>query len=198
MVWFGEWDNILAEPRPPQELKVATGLWQYARGRAFAATGRAADAHRELDSLVALHADVAAHTPPGVTLGFVAPADLLAIAENILAGEIAAREQHTDEAVARLREAVRITDGFLYTEPADWYYPPRLSLGAVLLEAGRYADAEAVYREDLGRNRSNGWALTGLERALTAQGKTADAAQIHARLRQAWAGADVQLQSSRF
>ena len=159
---------------------------------------RLADVHRELDVLTALHADVAAHTPAGVTLGFVQPQSLLAIAENILSGEIGAREGHIDDAVAKLREAVRINDGFLYTEPADWYYPPRLSLGAVLLDAGRAAAAEAVYREDLAHNRANGWALTGLQRALEAQGKTAEAARIHAQLRRAWATADVGPRGSRF
>ena len=198
LVWFGKWDEILREPRPAASLRVATGLWQYARGRAFTATGRMADAHRELDSLTALHADVAANTPPGVTLGLVAPKDLLSIAMNILAGEVAAREGRTDEAVTRLRDAIRLNDGFRYTEPADWYYPPRLSLGAILLAAGRAGDAEAVYREDLARNRANGWALTGLVKALEAQNKTAEAARARAQLRQAWAHADVEPTTSRF
>jgi tetratricopeptide (TPR) repeat protein len=198
MVWFGKWDEILREPRPAPSLKVATGLWTYARGRAFTATGRLAEARRELDTLTAMHADVVANTPPGLTLGLVPPASLLSIAKNVLAGELAGREGRTDEAVARLREAIQVNDGFLYTEPADWYYPPRLSLGAVLLDAGRAADAEAVYREDLARNRNNGWALTGLEKALTAQGKTAEATRVRAQLRQAWARADVQPANSRF
>ena len=60
----------------------------------------------------------------------------------------------------------------------------------MLLEAGRAAEAETVYWEDLRRNRENGWALFGLLQALRAQGKTADAALTEARFKKAWARAD--------
>src|SRR5438094_10347705 len=67
-----------------------------------------------------------------------------------------------------------------------------------LVQAGRTADAERVYREDLERNPGNGWSLFGLAQALRAQGKTADAARAAERFRQAWAQADVTLTASRF
>ena len=65
-----------------------------------------------------------------------------------------------------LERAVRLEDALVYTEPSEWAFPPRHALGAVLLEAGRPAEAETVYWEDLKRNRENGWALTGLVQAL--------------------------------
>ena len=74
----------------------------------------------------------------------------------------------------------------------------RQSLGAVLLQAGRAADAEAVYREDLKQNPENGWSLFGLGQSLKAQGKTAEASQVEARFQKAWAQADVKLTASRF
>jgi Flp pilus assembly protein TadD len=71
-------------------------------------------------------------------------------------------------------------------------------LGAILLEAGRPAEAEAVYWEDLKRNRNNGWALLGLLQALHDQKKDALAGLIEARFKKAWVRADVDLRASRF
>jgi hypothetical protein len=85
----------------------------------------------------------------------------------------------------------------VYTEPSEWHYPPRHALGAALLEAGRAAEAETVYWEDLRRNPDNGWALFGAVQALKAQKKNEQAALVEARLTKAWARADVRLESSR-
>jgi hypothetical protein len=82
--------------------------------------------------------------------------------------------------------------------PSEFHYPPRHALGAILLGAGRPAEAETVYWEDPRRNRENGWALFGLLQALRAQNKLAEAARTEARFKAAWARADVTLTSSRF
>jgi tetratricopeptide (TPR) repeat protein len=111
----------------------------------------------------------------------------IAIAPEVLAGELAAARKDYDAAVAHLEHAVLLEDGLAYTEPAEWHYPPRHALGAVLLEAGRPAEAETVYWEDLKRNPENGWALRGLVEALRAQGKQDDARLVDERLRKAWA-----------
>jgi tetratricopeptide (TPR) repeat protein len=122
----------------------------------------------------------------------------LAPAVEMLAGEIAAARGGFDAAIAHLDRAVRLEDSLVYTEPSEFHYPARHALGAVLLEAGRAAEAETVYWEDLRRNRENGWALFGLLQALRAQNKTADAALTEARFKAAWARADVTLPASRF
>jgi hypothetical protein len=93
---------------------------------------------------------------------------------------------------------VRLEDSLVYTEPSEFHFPPRLALGAVLLQAGRAAEAEIVYWEDLRRHRENGWALFGLLQALRAQNKTADAALTESRFKVAWSRADVTLTASRF
>jgi predicted Zn-dependent protease len=123
---------------------------------------------------------------------------MLKLASHALAGEIAARAGRADAAVRELADAVAIQDGHWFTEPPPWYYPVRQSLGAALLQAGRPADAETVYREDLRRNPDNGWSLHGLARSLRVQGKDAEAAAVDARFRTAWARADVVLAASRF
>jgi hypothetical protein len=67
----------------------------------------------------------------------------------------------------------------------------------VLLAAGRPAEAETVYWQDLGRHPDNGWALFGLAQALRAQGKEEQAAVVDGRFARAWALADVELTGSR-
>ena len=89
-------------------------------------------------------------------------------------------------------------DALIYMEPPPWYFPTRQALGAVLLEAGRPAEAEAVYRRDLEQYPANGWSLYGLARSLEAQGRAGDAAWAEQGHRNAWARADVTLESSRF
>jgi len=121
----------------------------------------------------------------------------LEIARRIVAGELAAKAGRFDEAVTVLREAVGIEDEIPYSEPPIWHHPVRQVLGAVLLEAGRAAEAEAVYREDLVQLRENGWSLFGLARALEAQGKTVEAEAVQARYEKAWPRADIRLTSSR-
>ena len=93
---------------------------------------------------------------------------------------------------------MHLQDQLPYTEPPPWYYPVRHTLGAVLFAAGRAADAEKVYREDLKRNPENGWALFGLAQSLREQKQTQEAAQVDERFKKAWARADVQLTASRF
>jgi tetratricopeptide (TPR) repeat protein len=192
---FGRWEEILRQPAPPSELPYVTGAWRYARGLAFAATGRRAEAEGELAAL----RQIVGSVPADRTLaGFFKTKAMLELAENVLAGEIAARSGQTDVAVRHLLAAVAEQDGHWFTEPPPWYFPVRQSLGAVLLAGGRPVEAEAVYRDDLKRNPDNGWSLLGLARSLQAQGKTADAAAVEARLQKAWARADVTLSASRF
>jgi tetratricopeptide (TPR) repeat protein len=125
-----------------------------------------------------------------------APA-LLDLASEILAGEVAAVAKRFDEAIAHLRVAVRLEDALTYDEPPPWYHSARNRLGEVLLTAGRPSDAEAAFREDLWFVRENGWSLSGLERALRAQGKDSEAAEIARRFADAWQYADSPAHSHR-
>ena len=192
---FGTWSDILNEPAPPPDQPYATGIWHYARGLAFTAIGQLDEATTEQQAVAA----AATAMPPDRIIGDNTPAAaLLHIAADTLAGEIAARRGQTDDAVKHLQEAMRAQDALPYSEPPPWYYPARQSLGAVLLAAGRPAEAEAVYREDLERNPENGWSLFGLAQALHARKADAEAAEIDTRYRKAWERADVTLTASRF
>jgi tetratricopeptide (TPR) repeat protein len=192
---FGKWDEMLREPEPPATSAYLRGMWHYARGTAFLGKGQTNDGEQEFAKLTELMADKSLDGPlfsPNTARA------VLTIGQEVLAGEIAAAKKNYDPGIAHLERAVRLEDALVYTEPAEFHYPPRLALGAVLLEAGRPAEAETVYWEDLRRNKENGWALFGLTQALKAQGKNDDAALVEARFKKAWSRADVTLSASRF
>jgi tetratricopeptide (TPR) repeat protein len=192
---FGRWEEMLREPEPPAFSPALRAAWHYARGLAFVATGQTPPAEMELTRLETLLGDESMKQ----TMFSPNPAGaVLAPAAAVLAGEIAAAKKDFVSAVAHLDRAVRVEDALVYTEPAEFQLPPRLVLGAVLLEAGRAAEAETVYWEDLRRNRESGWALFGLIQALRAQGKTEAETLVAARFARAWSRADVSLTASRF
>ncbi|UCG04944.1 MAG: hypothetical protein JSV83_13540 [Desulfobacterales bacterium] len=194
---FGEWELILSEPRPPEDSFFWTGVWHYARGMAFSAKGKLDEASQELDSLRRIAAQKALDGYR-VTFSRNGAKAILEIATEVLAGELDAKRGDYDRAIARLHRGILLEDNLIYNEPPDWHIPVRQSLGAVLLEAGRPAEAEAIYWQDLSRNRENGWSLFGLMQSFRAQGKEAQAVVIDKRFRKAWNRADVTLTASRF
>jgi predicted Zn-dependent protease len=190
---FGRWQDVLTEPKPPSHEPYATGIWHYARGLAFVARGQLDRAGAELAAVTA----TMKHEAFATTLKDLPLLTNLQIASRILEGELRLREGNAGAAIARLREAVAIEDGIPYNEPPVWHHPTRQILGAMLLEAGQPADAEAVYREDLKRFRESGWSLFGLHQSLLAQHRAHDAAEVERRFARAWRRADVTLTSSR-
>ena len=192
---FGKWDEMLKEPAPPAGNGYLTGIYHYARGIALVGKGQLAEADKELATVKALIGDKSLDGPlfsPNTA------AAVFAIAPEVLAAEIAAARKQYDVAIGHLERAVRLEDGLVYTEPAEWHYPPRHALGAVLLAAGRAKEAETVYWEDLRIHPDNGWALFGVSQALRAQKKNAQADIVDARLQKAWARADFKLTGSKF
>ncbi len=186
---FGKWDEVLAVPLPPEDIRFSYAMAHYARGVAHAAKEQWPEAQAALDTVTGINAA----TPEGAD-GKTA----LSIAVHALSGEIATRHGDLEAGINHFREAVKIEDAGLYFEPPKWYYPIRHSLGAALVKAGRNAEAEKVYREDLRRFPENGWSLFGLAQALRAQRKNAEADAVEARFRRAWASTDVTLTASRF
>lgn len=194
-VRFGRWDEILATAAPPDSLPHALGMWHYARGRALAAKNDLRGATAEL---ARVHAAATDPRLAGVKLEYNESPAVLGIAEHVLAGTIASGRGDHDEAIAQLRKAAELEDGLTYGEPPEWTIPVRQELGVAFLIAGRPADAERAYREDLKRFPRNGWSLVGLSEALRAQRRTAEAEKVAAEFRTAWTGADVRIASSRF
>ena len=195
-VRFGRWNDILSTPPPDTSLLHAMMMWHYARGMAFTRKDMTAEAEKELQAVKIIAEDprsesiLAAYTNPTTYVGKVAYASL--------AGEIAAQKGQFDQAIDWLEQGVEHEMDLAYQEPSAWHYPVRHALGAVLLEAGKAAEAETVYRADLKKNRNNGWALFGLHQSLRAQGKNQEARKVQKQFESAWSGADVALTSSRF
>jgi hypothetical protein len=114
---------------------------------------------------------------------------VLGIALTSLDARIAARSGRGSESVALWKQAVTAADALPYDEPPVWFYPLRESLGAALAGAGRHAEAEAVFREDLARHPRNARSLYGLSLSLRAQQKTVDAGWVEREFAEAWGNA---------
>ena len=170
---FGKWNDILTIPAPNPEIKHLNLIRHYARGMAFIRKGNAKEAREELIALENFKDDpelmdivATAHNPSS---------NIAKIAYEVIAGELAALEGDLTKATEHLQKAVEAEDNLTYTEPAAWHIPTRQNLGAVLLKAEKFAEAEAVYKEDLDVLRQNGWSLMGLYKSLEAQGKLEEA-----------------------
>ncbi|MBI3774870.1 MAG: hypothetical protein HY273_04830 [Gammaproteobacteria bacterium] len=194
LVRFGKWDDILQEPEPAAGLNFSKGIWHFARGLAYSAKNDAEKARAEAAVLTKITAD----QPPEHTAGFNSSKTLLGIAGNVLTADIEQHAGNADAAIKLLQQASVVEDGLIYDEPPDWFQPVRQRLGATLLAAGKAADAEKVYLDDLARNPENGWSLYGLKLSLEAQKKTKELAAVEQRFKKAWSGADVTLNASRF
>ena len=191
---FGRWDDILAQQLPGEKYVFTRAMLLAARGIAFAAKGQPAAARTEQAAFAA----AAKKIPADASFSLNSVAGLLAVAEHMLAGEILYREGKIDAGLAELREAVKREDALHYDEPPGWIIPVRHSLGASLLQAGRYAEAEQVYRADLEKLPDNGWSLFGLAESLEVQGRKSEAAAVRTQFQQRWARADVTIKSSCF
>jgi tetratricopeptide (TPR) repeat protein len=192
MIRFGRWNDILREPPPDEYRLVSMAIHHYARGVALSALGRMSEARQEYDLFEA----AAARIPENWQVGQNKAAPVMAVARQMLRGELAYREGRFDEAFAALREGVALEEALVYDEPPGWMQPVRHALGALLMGAGRHAEAEQVYREDLEKNHGNGWAMLGLENALRAQGQDEAAETMHMNRSLAWSRADVNPTSS--
>jgi tetratricopeptide (TPR) repeat protein len=186
LVRFGLWDELIALGPPDPHSPALTAEYLYGRGVALAARGRLDEARGALEALG--------------QLGAAQPAleDLVAVAAPIVAARIAASERRDEAAVTALAQAVAAEDRLSPAAPGGWFFPVRDLLGAQLLIAGHPAEAERIYREDLGRIPASGWALYGLAAAQRAQGHSRAAAATLREFARAWQHADVRLEGSAF
>jgi len=194
LVRFGRWDEILAEPdKYPPSMPFVRAFHHAARATAHAAKGDTANARKEQ----ALFLEGATLVPKETQLGNNTAAAVLSLATHMLEGEILVAEQKVDAGVAELQLAVKEEDALKYDEPPAWMIPVRHSLGAVLMKAGKFAEAEQVYRDDLARLPENGWSLFGLAESLREQKKNDDeAGTTKARFQKCWAKADLKITTS--
>jgi pimeloyl-ACP methyl ester carboxylesterase len=186
---FGQWDEILRTTEPDRALSATHAIWHFARGVAFAATGKLAEAQKQREALAA----AVRKTPGDAPFGLNSASSILRIAEHTLDARIAWARGDRVGSIGSWRAAVAAWDALNYNEPPDWYYPPRESLGAALLLNGDAAGAERVFREDLKENPRNPRSLFGLMESLKAQGRQAAVAFVEVEFNAAWRNAAVRL-----
>jgi tetratricopeptide (TPR) repeat protein len=176
---FRRWDEVLKASAPDPKLLLSRAFWHYGRALALAAGGKGDEAAEEQGAFEAVKKDV----PPKPMPGNNTTDMVLGVASAVLEARLA---NDLEAAITEWKRAVELEDALAYGEPPDWYYPVRESLGAALLRAGRAAEAEQVFREDLRRNRRNGRSLFGLVESLKAQKKDTEAELVKQQLARAW------------
>ena len=191
---FGKWNEILTIPYPGDEYKHLKLIWHYARGIAFVRKNNIKEAKEELEALTLIKNDPELET---VVANYTNPSSSIAqIAHGVVSGEIANAEGNIQDALEHLKLAVFYEDQLIYSEPTAWHIPVRQTLGAVLLRAQKYEEAEKVYKEDLEILRQNGWSLMGLHESLVGQNKLEEAKKIKQEFDNAWKHADIALKTS--
>lgn len=197
LIRFGKWEDAKALKLPDDQdlYRTLTATVHYARALGHAATGNVAQA--EAEELLFLTAK--SRIPQTRLLHNNKVVDLMEIATEMLRGEIEYRKENYDLAFHHLRKSVALDDTLPYDEPWGWMQPTRHALGALLLEQGHIAEAETVYREDLGLTNTlsratihpdNVWSLKGLYDCLAAREDTHELPLIRQRLELAQARAD--------
>ena len=190
---FRQWERILAMPAPDSAMKTTTVYWHYARGMAFAAQGKLSEAEAEHKIVAAAESATSADAIFGMPFNNKTKT-ILQIASNTLAARIAIARHDPAAALPLLRQAVAAQDSLKYSEPPDWPFSVRESLGAALLLQGDNAAAERVFREDLERNPRNPRSLFGLREALKAQGRDYDAQFVDKQFQASWKGAPLKVE----
>jgi len=203
MVRFGQWEDILAEPFPEDQVlySYTTAAMRQARTIALANLGRVPEAQAEQARAISAREAV-----PESRMVFNNTAeDVLQVGEAMMEGELAYKSGGIEAGLAHLRRSVTLDDALLYDEPWGWMQPTRHALGALLMDAEQVEEAEAVYRADLGldgtlarpcQHPANVWSLHGLHECLVRRGEMAEANHIKLQLDKAAARATVPIKAS--
>ncbi|MDG0969452.1 MAG: hypothetical protein P8Q37_00320 [Porticoccaceae bacterium] len=191
---FGRWESILKSQPLASGTPYLDGIWHYCRGGALIASGDLNAARFELESIlnITILKDIDQNR-----VGPTPVSSILKLAAAALSGEIKQASGDLNGAIKDYQAAILIEDKNAYIEPPDWPQPIRHYLGDALLEAGRAAEAEVIYRQDLDWHKNNGWALFGLWQSLSSQGKLKEAEQVGNDFKYAWRNADTKLLRSR-
>ena len=205
LIRFGKWREIIAQDLPADRTLYCstTAMMLYAQTVAHSALGHIAEAEKTRAAFM----EAKPRVPESRRVHNNTVRDLLEIAQAMLDGELEYRRGNHEVAFTHLRRSVELDDALPYDEPWGWMQPTRHALGALLLEQGRVAEAEAVYRSDLGldgklsracQHLDNLWSLHGLHECLTRRGEAVEAALINQRLELALARSEVPVKASCF
>jgi tetratricopeptide (TPR) repeat protein len=189
LVRFGRFDEVLEITKRPTE-PIPGGIWDWAQGYARLRLGEKDMAQVYL-ARVLKTADESKEKFRGH-----AAKDILGTLGGILEGEIYRSNGDLNQAITSLERATALYNGLVYDEPEPLPFAAQHWLGAALLEAKRYPDAERVYREELKKHPQNGWSLFGLKAALDGQGKPSG--EVATQFARSWARSEMWIQASRY
>ena len=189
LIRFGRFDEVLqVTSRPKPDIQGA--LWDFAQGYAHLKLGQA-----DFAALYLARVKKAAETSTATFR--VHPAkNLLTVVAGILEGEMQRTAGDLTSAIASFQHAAATQEALVYDEPEPLPFSAFHWLGAALVEAKRYAEAEKAYRTELKDHPRNGWSLLGLKQALEGMGN--GSSEVAADLTSSWSRSDTWIQSSRF
>ena len=188
---FGKWQEVLQLPVADARDLPSVMMSHFARAIASAKVGKTAQAADERRAFQ----QAASALPKHETYRNSPMGDLIMLFEAVVEARLA---PDPAAAIPAWKRAVAVQDRLGYSEPLPFYYPVRESLGAALMAATRYPDAERTFREDLARNKGNGWSLFGLWRALAAQTREREAERARRDFLDAWPSSDMTLSLAQF
>lgn len=189
---FGLWDEILQMKKPDTSLIYSNLLYHFGRGMAFASQSEIPEAKRELQQIKELMKDSSLAIPLSP---FSSALEGAVVAENLLTGTISLKQNNFSVAIAAFEKAVTTEENMVYNEPRDWLLSPKHYLGNAYLENKDGVNAERIFKKDLKNNNENGWALSGLYKALLLQKKTTEANTVMARHKKAFSKSGIKITS---
>jgi tetratricopeptide (TPR) repeat protein len=187
---FERWNELLSRRSPEPGQLYAKLLYHFGKGMAYANLTRINEAGAQLDTLRILMKDSVLALP---FTPFSTALEGAVVAENLLEGTIALKDGRNNDAISSYSRAVSQEEKMVYNEPRDWLLNPLPYLAHALLAAENWKEAEQAFSKDLANNNENGWALSGLYKALLAQNRREEAKKVLVRFKKAFAKADPRL-----
>lgn len=191
---FNRFDDVLGMPPPAPTLPPDALWYHFARAVAYAQRGHPSQAATEREQFQRRVREI----PAAAIYRYNPASRVMDVLTAILDARLAAARGDTAAALQSWERAATAQDRLAYHEPPPIYYSVRESFGAALHRAGRVADAEAVFREDLVRNPRNPRSLFGLWQTLTALGRRGEADAAKRAFDEAWTGSDTTLSLADF
>ena len=190
---FGKWDEILREPQPDKSHAYSNVIYHFARGIAYSRENERDAASKELDAMREFMKDSSLKIPMSP---FSPPSMGADVAHYLLLGIIHEDKKKYDGAIRYYKMADSMESNMIYNEPRDWLLSPKHYLGNAYLLKGDAVNAEKTFLADLKNNSENGWALYGLYRSYVMSKKATEASKAMARYKNAFAKADIKINSS--
>ena len=185
---FGKWDKLLNMPAPASHHVYATLLFHFGKGMAYAKSKEFAAAEKEKEQVRNLMKDASLVIP---VQPFSPPVEGAKCAYDLLAGFIYWGQNKMEDAIVHFQKATVTEANMTYNEPRDWLLSPKQYLGASLLAAGKWVEAQKIFEKDLRVNDENVWALYGLQLALAKQKKPRETAKAKSKFAKAAIKSDV-------